>query len=172
MARLVQYMTRQAQKVFADKQGFPGNRAPLVLRGLGCPSVSLYAATRKRWAQGMWSRCGSGRGATPLGSIPGCHRSVAQKVEHRAKARQSRVRFPPNAGRKKPAYLEVKRRERSAACGSSNACQQQSPEQRICDTQSQCPETGKAPQSQAIDKRCLHPESTAVVAVALQVNDF
>ena len=33
LAHAVHYMSRHTQKVFADKQGCPGNRAPLVQRG-------------------------------------------------------------------------------------------------------------------------------------------
>jgi hypothetical protein len=44
------------QKVFANKLGFPGNRAPLVQRGLVYASGSLYAATWKRGAKA----CGQG----------------------------------------------------------------------------------------------------------------
>ena len=51
LARLVQYRTRHPQKVFANKLGLPGNRAPLVQRGLVYSKLFLYAATRKRGAQ-------------------------------------------------------------------------------------------------------------------------
>lgn len=45
LARCVRCKYCHAQKVFANKQGFPGNRAPLVQRGLVYASASLYAAT-------------------------------------------------------------------------------------------------------------------------------
>lgn len=52
----MQYRYRHTQKVFADKQGFPDNRAPLVQRGLAHANVSLYAATLETWGKA----CGQG----------------------------------------------------------------------------------------------------------------
>lgn len=71
------------KKVFANKLGFLGNRASLVQSDSGVPVILCMPRPGNVGHNGMWSRGGSGRGATPLGSIPGCHRSVAQRVEQR-----------------------------------------------------------------------------------------